>query len=107
MKRSAFFLVALLTVSVFFIAAIAYASDIDRRVAEMQQRIDQGVKSGELTRPEAQQLRLKLNKVRNDEARMKADGRLTKPEQDKLNRELDRLGQQIYREKRDLDRRPR
>jgi hypothetical protein len=82
-------------------------SNIHQRVAEMHQRIDQGVRSGEITRQEERRLRKELNKIRDDEARMKRDGRLTKQEIDRLNAELDRLSKHIYLEKHDRDSRRR
>jgi septal ring factor EnvC (AmiA/AmiB activator) len=81
--------------------------NINQRVSEMHKRINQGVKSGELTRQEATRLRQELNNIRGDEARMRADGRLTRPEIDRLNGELDRLSRDIYREKHDQESRPR
>ncbi|HLZ18552.1 MAG TPA: hypothetical protein VKO67_03015, partial [Smithellaceae bacterium] len=70
----------------------------------MDQRIDQGMRNGVLTRDEGRMLRMELNKVRDDAARMKRDGRLTQREKDRLNAELDRLQRDIYREARDDDR---
>ncbi|MRS02365.1 hypothetical protein EG832_03930, partial [bacterium] len=83
----------------------ADASDINQRIAEMNQRIDQGMRSGALTRDEGRMLRGELNKVRDDAARMKRDGILTPREKDRLHAELDRLKRDIYREARDDDRR--
>ncbi|MEE9914112.1 MAG: hypothetical protein K4571_20555 [Deltaproteobacteria bacterium] len=80
-------------------------SDINQRIAQMDQRIDQGMGSGALTRDEGRRLRMELNRVRNDAARMKRDGILTLREKDRLNAELDRLQRDIYREARDDDRR--
>src|SRR5512145_1685344 len=80
-------------------------SDINQRIAQMDQRIDQGIANGALTRDEGRMLRMELNRVRNDAARMKRDGILTLREKDRLNGELDRLQRDIYREARDDDRR--
>ncbi|NLX52314.1 MAG: hypothetical protein GXY72_09480 [Deltaproteobacteria bacterium] len=80
-------------------------SDISQRIAQMDQRIDQGMRSGALTRDEGRRLRMELNRVRDDAARMKRDGILTPREKDRLNAELDRLNKDIYREKRDRGRR--
>ena len=80
-------------------------SDINQRISQMDQRIDQGMRSGTLTRDEGRMLRMELNKVRDDAARMKRDGILTQREKDRLNAELDRLQRDIYREKKDRDKR--
>ena len=80
-------------------------SDINQRIVQMDQRIDQGLRSGALTRDEGRKLRMELNKVRDDAARMKKDGILTPREKGRLNTELDRLKKDIDREKRDQDKR--
>ncbi|HLZ19710.1 MAG TPA: hypothetical protein VKO67_08865, partial [Smithellaceae bacterium] len=80
-------------------------SDINQRVTQMDQKIDNGMRSGTLTRDEGRMLRMELNKVRDDAARMKRDGILTQREKDRLNAELDRLQRDIYREKKDRDKR--
>src|SRR4051812_29676085 len=50
----------------------AYAqSPVDRREQNQRERIQQGIKSGELTRPEARQLRVEEAKVRLAEAKAK------------------------------------
>jgi septal ring factor EnvC (AmiA/AmiB activator) len=107
MKKISFVSVLILFFALFFIASTGYAKNIDQRVAEMHQRIDQGVQSGQITRPEEQRLRRELDKIRADEAKMKSDGRLTKREVDRLNRELDRLQKDIYLEKHDRQKRRR
>lgn len=80
-------------------------SDIKQRIAEMDQRIDQGLRNGTLTREEGQKLRFELHKIRDDASRMQRDGRLTMMEKNKLNAELDRLKKDIYRERHDRDKR--
>jgi len=68
---------------------------IDQRIRDAHERIDRGINSGALTREEAHRLRGELNRVRDDEARMKADGRLTHREAEQLEKELHRLEKHI------------
>jgi septal ring factor EnvC (AmiA/AmiB activator) len=104
MKRLSVVTLVFLAFSVFLVGSIAYAGSIDNRVAEMQRRINQGLKSGELTHQEALQLRQELKAIRNDEAQMRADGKLTKQDVDRFNGDLDRLSEKIYHEKHDRER---
>lgn len=90
---------------VFVLSAIAvYAGNtkdpkIRERIEEQQKRIDQGIASGSLTRREADIVQDNLNRIRDSEARMKADGKLTPRERKRLERMLDRNSRMIYKEK--------
>jgi hypothetical protein len=79
--------------------------NIDKRKAEQQQRIDQGVKSGELTEREAASLRKGQAKVQRMEDKAKADGVVTDKERKKLTHEQDKQSKRIEREKHDRQRR--
>ena len=68
---------------------------IDQRLRNAHAGIDRGIQSGALTRKEANRLKSELNRVRDDEARMKADGRLTHPARQRLEKELNRLEKHI------------
>jgi hypothetical protein len=81
------------------------AGDIPSRIASQQNRIDQGVASGELTRGEANLLQDNLNYVRDQYARMKADGLLTPREVTRLDRLLDQNSQMILNKKHNIPRR--
>jgi hypothetical protein len=72
---------------------------IEQREQKQEKRIDQGVKSGELTPGEAARLERQQTKIKQDEARMKSDGKLTKKERRKLTREQNRASKNIYRKK--------
>jgi hypothetical protein len=52
---------------------------IDKRQAEQQKRIDQGVQSGQLTSKEAARLEKGQERVQAMEDKAKADGKVTKP----------------------------
>ncbi|HTZ40258.1 MAG TPA: hypothetical protein VMB77_08875, partial [Syntrophales bacterium] len=68
---------------------------------DQEQRIQQGINSGQLTPKEAGRLEAQEAKIKQDELRMKSDGNLTPAERQKLNRELDKASRDIYREKHD------
>ena len=80
-----------------------YAQDKTPVVDQVQQhqgkRIDQGIKTGELTKGEAARLGAQQNKIKVDEARAKADGKVTKKERAKLKREQNRANRNIFRKK--------
>lgn len=76
-------------------------ASIHDRINFMEQRIDRGVRSGELTRHEAGKLRKELGAIRQRERRMREDGRLSPRERDALQGRLDRLDRQIKVERRD------
>ncbi len=77
---------------------------IQQREVNQQSRIDQGIRSGELTPREAGRLEAQQAKIQQDEARMKADGNLTPRERTKLTREQNRASRDIYRKKHNLRR---
>lgn len=79
--------------------------DIHNRLRAAHERIDRGIESGALTKHEAHKLKRELDAVRDDEARMRADGRLNHPERERLDRELDRLEKHIARLKHNDNRR--
>jgi hypothetical protein len=90
--------------TMLFLAGFAFAGPTDdpgiqKREVNQQKRIDQGVKSGELTPKEAGRLERKQAKIKQDEERMKADGKLTPQERRKLKKEQDRASKDIYRKK--------
>ncbi|HET9131573.1 MAG TPA: hypothetical protein VFO86_11525 [Terriglobia bacterium] len=74
---------------------------IDRREHNQQERIRQGIKSGELTRREAVRLEEQEAKIRVNEKFAKADGKITPAERERLEKELNRTSQNIYEQKHD------
>ncbi len=72
---------------------------VDKREARQQKRINQGVKSGQLTPQEAARLERQQAKIKNDEAKAKANGKVTPKERAKLTREQNRASRNIYRKK--------
>ncbi|HEX8719007.1 MAG TPA: hypothetical protein VF736_00065 [Pyrinomonadaceae bacterium] len=68
-------------------------------------RIRRGVRSGQLTRDEAQELRQRRRQIREERRTYRSDGTLTRDERRDLRRDRRELGRDIRRERRDDDRR--
>ena len=81
------------------------APTIHERMDHMEVRIQRGLKTGDLTRREADRLREELREIKRREDRMRSDGRLNDRERARLHEDLDRLDRHITREKRDEQRR--
>ena len=88
------------------LSAVSFAG-INGRQHREQQRIRQGIHSGELTRPEARRLEYQQARIRVDERYARRDGYISPRERARLDRELDRASRDIYRQKHDgQDRNP-
>ena len=74
---------------------------IDQRQANQQQRIDQGVKSGQLNQKEAARLEKGQARVQKMESKAVADGKVTAKERAKIEKAQDRQSRRIHREKHD------
>lgn len=92
-------LIAGVTGSLFGQTPSPKPADIDQRIASQQRRIDEGIRSRELTQSEAGMLQDNLNYVLDQTARLKADGKLTQAERDRLNKMLDQNSDMIYNRK--------
>ena len=79
-------------------AALAQAGTVQRDVNQ-QERIEQGLKSGQLTTREAGRLEREESRVERDQARAMQDGKLSPAEKARLAREQNRVSRDIYREK--------
>lgn len=79
----------------------AEAAERGVRQREQQVRINQGVRSGELTRREAVKLEAQHHQIRREIKKARADGRITPAERAKIARKQDRLSKRIYRQKHD------
>lgn len=71
--------------------------NLDKREANQQKRIDQGVASGQLTAKETNRLDKREAKLAADEASAKADGKVTRAERHKLQLEANRDSKAIYK----------
>jgi hypothetical protein len=72
---------------------------INQRQHTQGRRLNQGVRSGELTKTEAHHLRKDERKIRNDKRRAKADGHVTRAERKHLRKEQNHVSRAIYRKK--------
>jgi hypothetical protein len=77
--------------------AVADASFKQRKNHKLDQRIEQGVSSGELTRKELRKLRNKQRDIRHMRREFLRDGWLTQWERRKLAKARKRLSKQVYR----------
>ena len=74
---------------------------VDKRQANQQRRIDQGVASGQLTDKEAARLQKGQEHVQQLESKAKADGEVTAKERRRLKQAQDVQSRRIYRQKHD------
>jgi hypothetical protein len=72
---------------------------VPERIAHQQERIENGIRSRELTREEAKILYDNLNYIKAEEARLRTGGRLTDREREHLHAMLDQNGEMIYNKK--------
>jgi hypothetical protein len=86
-----------------FVAPLAAMADgpVEQRVDNQQHRINQGVRSGQLTRGEYHRLDNGLDRIQAQRQRdlRRNDGRLTAAEYRQLNRQQNRLSDRIYFDK--------
>ncbi len=90
---------SLLLGSLPVLAQSTYDPRIDAREQHQQERIQQGIQSGQLTHREANRLEAQQARIQATEDRMKADGRLTHAERAKLTRMQNRANRDIDRKK--------
>ncbi len=84
-----------------FIAGPAFAGVIDKRQDNQEKRIEQGVRSGQLTRHEAARLEAGQARIAAMERRAKADGHVDPWERRQISAAQNRASRDIYREKHD------
>jgi hypothetical protein len=86
---------------VTFCVPSLFAQDIAQRKDNQQDRIAQGVQSGQLTAGETANLESKEAGINHEEHNMRAadDGHLTAADRAKINRQQNRVSHQIYNKK--------
>jgi hypothetical protein len=107
MKLAMSGLMAIMVAAAF--PAVSYAGTrdpgVNHRQHNQQQRIQQGIRSGALTREEAKRLLNEQRAIRQEERQYKSDGVLTRDERKDLQHDLNAANQHIYNETRDAERR--
>jgi hypothetical protein len=90
-----------LALSAAALPALAGTPRLDAREHNQRDRIAQGIRSGELTRPEARRLVRGEVGLRRHERLAKSDGTVTRAERYRLERHADRMSTRIFRQKHD------
>lgn len=110
MKKSLGFLASAAAVAGFLLlsSSAEAAGRIRKRAENQQDRIAQGIKSGQLTPREAAGLERKEARLNREVRDMRQDngGKLTPKERARINRQQNRLSRDIYREKHDGEKQP-
>ena len=104
MKSASTLLVAVLTAFALPVLAQTNTPNIDQRQANQQQRIDQGVKSGQLTGKEAARLEKGQEHVQKVEDKAKADGVVTKKERARIQHAENVQSRHVAKQKHDRQR---
>lgn len=78
-----------------------HGNSVRHKQYNQHKRIQQGVRSGQLTRPEAHMLRAQQAKVRHYKQMAMADGRITRNERQLITRTQAQAHRNIYRQKHD------
>ena len=87
------------TIAIILAFGINNANAQVRRAVHQHQRIRQGVKSGELTKAEAVNLRSDQKNIRQEAKEAKADGVVTKEERKDIRQDQKQESKKIFRKK--------
>lgn len=102
MKRITIVLAAMIMMlAVQTAQAHPHGKAVPHKQYNQHKRIQHGVRSGQLTGPEAKMLRAQQAKVRHYKQMAMADGRITPRERQLINHTQMRAGHNIYRQKHD------
>jgi hypothetical protein len=97
---------ALIGTSLNAVPAFADVGGYDLEYRRQQERIDQGLRNGSLTRSEAVALRDEQNRIANLIQRARRDGRVDRYERGEIERAQAVASRHIYAEKHDVNARP-
>lgn len=101
MKKISLIIAAILFVSSGLFAQSTKTPKVTKKQKNQINRIEQGVKSGELTKRETRRLMVQEAKLQKQKRIAKSDGVVTKRERIKLNKEANKLSAKIYKQKHD------
>ena len=101
MKKIVSLMSAALLIVGLGVTALASTPYINRRERQEQQRIRQGMRSGELTRREAAHLEAEQGRIRGYEWYARSDGHVSRAERRHLDHMLDHASRDIYHQKHD------
>ena len=91
-------------IAVFTLPVLAQTTGtprIDQRQANQERRIEQGEKSGALTKKEAARLEKGQARIQKMENKATADGKVTAKERARIEKAQDKQSRRIYKEKHD------
>ena len=94
-------LIATATIATPMAASAAPWQSINQRQANLDRRIDQGIRSGALNRAEAQRLRIQYRDIARLEADYRRSNGLSARERNDLDRRFDTLSRRIMTQKND------
>lgn len=77
----------------------------DRRESQQMDRIEQGVRQGDITKREAEELLTQQRHIQNYEKNIKEDGKVTLRERMQLEQKQDKANRRIVEERNDAQRR--
>ena len=98
--------IALLTATAPALAAHDFQDPrVSQRQHELERRIEQGWRAGELTRSEYRRLHRALREVDRAEHHYSSDGELSRRERHALHAQLEEVARQVYRDRHDAERR--
>lgn len=86
-------------------ANIPSAGSVDHQQRELEGRIEQGFRSGRLTRDEHRALKNQSDEIRREERRYMADGNISSSEKQTLLSRLESLSREVERQSSDAQRR--
>jgi opacity protein-like surface antigen len=101
MKKMLLAVSAMMLMTSGIVFAQAETPVIDQRQTNQEERIDQGIASGQLNEREANRLNKQQEHVNKMEARAKSDGVMTKKERARIGAAQARASRHIAREKHD------
>ena len=98
-KRSIYLNSLVLSLALVSMTPLAFAGEVKDREENQQDRIAQGLNSGELTAKETAHLEKGEAKIEKDRQAALADGKMTPREKRKLNREENKESHKIFAKK--------